>query len=111
MPQVPHKIPLSGGKRAAPDGEMAKWASARDGVVSRQELLALGFGRRAIESHLANGQLHVVHHGVYAVGHKALSRKGYPGPPYLPAGTRPYSATAPQPTSGPSPQLRVPSLK
>jgi hypothetical protein len=77
MRQVPHVFPVTEGKRAALDLEMAKWAGSRDGVASRQELLALGLGSGAIESHLANGQLHVIHQGVYAVGHKALSRKGY----------------------------------
>jgi very-short-patch-repair endonuclease len=76
MPQVPHKIPVSQGKRAALDLKMAEFAGARDGVMSRQELLELGFLSGAIESHLANRQLVPIHWGVYAVGHKALSRRG-----------------------------------
>jgi very-short-patch-repair endonuclease len=77
MPRVPHVLAPPGAKRTAPDRELAEWASERDGVASRKELLGLGFGRGAIRSHLANGQLHVIHHGVYAVGHRAISRRGY----------------------------------
>jgi very-short-patch-repair endonuclease len=45
-------------------------------VVSRGQLRALGFGRGAIERRLSVGRLHVVHRGVYAVGHRALRVEG-----------------------------------
>src|SRR5436305_5903841 len=55
---------------------VANLARRQDGVVGRDELLKLGFGRGAIQRRLAAGRLHVVHRGVYAVGHDAVSRRG-----------------------------------
>jgi very-short-patch-repair endonuclease len=40
-------------------------------VASRTQLLALGFGKHAIQSRLDRGLLHIVHRGVYHVGHTA----------------------------------------
>lgn len=37
---------------------------------------ALGVGRGAIDYRLRRGRLHLIHHGVYAVGHAALSQLG-----------------------------------
>jgi hypothetical protein len=44
-------------------------------VVARRQLLELGFSRSAIEHRLARGRLHLVMHGVYAVGWPALTRE------------------------------------
>jgi hypothetical protein len=44
-------------------------------MVTRRQLLALGFGRRSIEHRVARGRLFPVSLGVYAVGWPALSRK------------------------------------
>jgi very-short-patch-repair endonuclease len=44
-------------------------------VVARRQLLALGFSRRAIEHRVERGRLHVVAHGVYAVGWPKLTQK------------------------------------
>jgi very-short-patch-repair endonuclease len=54
------------------------WELARrqHGVVARRQLLALGFGKRAIEHRIERGRLHVVAHGVYAVGWPKLASKG-----------------------------------
>ena len=56
---------------------MANLAGIQDGVVPRKELVGQGLGRGAIDHRVATGNLHVIHHGVYAVGHRALSRRGY----------------------------------
>jgi predicted transcriptional regulator of viral defense system len=37
----------------------------------------MGLSNRAIDGRVAAGRLHVVHHGVYAVGHRRLTRKGH----------------------------------
>lgn len=51
-------------------------AAEQHGVVTRTQLLALGFSRRAIEHRLARGRLHRVHRGVYSVGRPELTRYG-----------------------------------
>jgi hypothetical protein len=58
------------------DRDVAELARRQHGVVSRQQLLAIGLGRRAIEERLARGRLHPIHRGVYAVGHLALTTEG-----------------------------------
>lgn len=50
-------------------------AARQRGIVTRRQLLALGFGRRSIEHRLARGRLFPVSLGVYAVGWPALDRR------------------------------------
>jgi hypothetical protein len=45
-------------------------------VVAAWQLLALGIGKGAIDYWLRCGRLHVIHRGVYAVGHPVLGDKG-----------------------------------
>ncbi|HEU4738194.1 MAG TPA: type IV toxin-antitoxin system AbiEi family antitoxin domain-containing protein [Solirubrobacterales bacterium] len=45
------------------------------GIVTRRQLLALGFSSRSIEHRRASGRLHLVTRGVYAVGWPALDRQ------------------------------------
>jgi very-short-patch-repair endonuclease len=50
-------------------------AARQHGIVTRRQLLALGFGRRSIEHRVARGRLFPVSLGVYAVGWPALDRR------------------------------------
>jgi very-short-patch-repair endonuclease len=45
-------------------------------VVSRAQLLGVGLGSKAIEGRIARRRLHRLHHGVYKVGYRRISRKG-----------------------------------
>jgi very-short-patch-repair endonuclease len=55
---------------------IANVAQGQHGVVARQQLLALGISEDRIKGRLRRGQLHLVHRGVYAVGHRLLSTDG-----------------------------------
>lgn len=50
--------------------------AAQHGAVGRSQLLAAGLSRRQIERRLQSGHLHLVHRGVYAVGHVLLASSG-----------------------------------
>jgi very-short-patch-repair endonuclease len=67
-----------GGFRAIadPDRVIAAIASRQHGVVSLHQLLAAGISQRMVEIRVQAGRLHRIHHGVYAVGHGALSNEG-----------------------------------
>lgn len=56
--------------------ELAEIAGRQHGVVTRRQLLSLGVGKDGIAHRLSVGRLHRVFSGVYAVGHRALSREG-----------------------------------
>jgi very-short-patch-repair endonuclease len=73
---VDHRI---GGKvsNLAADGVIADLAARQHGVVSRRQLLAAGMGSRAVERRIESGRLHPLHRGVYAVGHRAVSERGW----------------------------------
>ncbi|MGC1852729.1 MAG: type IV toxin-antitoxin system AbiEi family antitoxin domain-containing protein [Solirubrobacterales bacterium] len=53
------------------------WALAgkQHGIVTRRDLLDLGFSREAIDHRLTTGRLHLVTRGVYAVGWPGLTRE------------------------------------
>jgi very-short-patch-repair endonuclease len=51
-------------------------ARSQHGVVSRAQLARIELGRRAIDHRVSQGRLHVIHRGVYAVGHDALTQRG-----------------------------------
>jgi very-short-patch-repair endonuclease len=58
------------------DGEIAALAGRQHGVVARRQIAALGAGPGAIDRRLELGRLHLLHRGVYAVGHRVVSREG-----------------------------------
>jgi hypothetical protein len=58
------------------DEKIAALAGSQHGVIARTQLAALGIGRRAIGHRLRCGRLHPLHRGVYAVGHRVVSREG-----------------------------------
>jgi very-short-patch-repair endonuclease len=58
------------------DAAIAGLAARQHGVVTRTQLTALGLGRGAIDHRVAIRRLHLVHRGVFAVGHSVLSRPG-----------------------------------
>ncbi|MGH2955228.1 MAG: type IV toxin-antitoxin system AbiEi family antitoxin domain-containing protein [Solirubrobacterales bacterium] len=54
------------------------WAltARQHGVVTRSQLLGLGFSVKAVDHRIARGRLHPVHRGVYAVGRPELTTHG-----------------------------------
>lgn len=50
-------------------------AGRQHGVVTRQQLLDLGFSEDAVEHRLATGRLHPIYRGIYAVGWPELTRE------------------------------------
>jgi hypothetical protein len=56
--------------------EVGELATRQGGVISREQLLALGVTGRAIAYWLASGRLYRVFRGVYALGHMAITEKG-----------------------------------
>src|ERR687897_1537570 len=55
---------------------LAVLAAKQGGVVARRQLLALGFTKAEIDIRVTDGRLHVLHRGVYAVGHRAIGVAG-----------------------------------
>ncbi len=51
-------------------------AERQHGVITRSQLLSLGFSSKAIEHRIARGRLHRVWSGVYALGRPHISRRG-----------------------------------
>lgn len=58
------------------DRWIAELAGAQHGVVSRGQLVAAGWRGWLIDHRLDCGRLHVVHRGVYSVGHRVLMTEG-----------------------------------
>jgi hypothetical protein len=61
----------------SPDRAIRDRAGAQDGLVSRAQLLELGLSAKNIKYRLSIDRLNQVHQGVYAVGHSALTRRGW----------------------------------
>jgi very-short-patch-repair endonuclease len=58
------------------DRLIAELAERQHGVVARPQLLLAGVPDHVIEHRLILSRLHPIHHGVYAVGHRRLSKEG-----------------------------------
>jgi very-short-patch-repair endonuclease len=54
---------------------MAALAGRQFGLVGRGQLLALGFSEQEVQTRVVSRNLHILHAGVYAVGHTALRRE------------------------------------
>jgi putative AbiEi antitoxin of type IV toxin-antitoxin system len=77
-PNLLHGIPAKRWERPpGADALIAQLAERQHGVVARRQLLDLGLGRGAISERLACKRLHRVHRGVYAVGHRVISQRGW----------------------------------
>jgi hypothetical protein len=70
--------PVIGGewRNGGIDWVIARLAGRQHGLVARAQLLAVGALPRAIDHRVERGRLHLVHRGVYAVGHRVLSPAG-----------------------------------
>jgi very-short-patch-repair endonuclease/predicted transcriptional regulator of viral defense system len=60
----------------APDAEIASLAVRQHGVVTRSQLLELGLSDAAVGRRMKLGRLHLLHRGVFAVGHRVLTVEG-----------------------------------
>jgi very-short-patch-repair endonuclease len=58
------------------DVELAELARRQHGVVALRQLVALGLTRQAVSKRMHAGRLHRIFRGVYAVGHRRLTRRG-----------------------------------
>src|SRR5829696_2780279 len=64
------------GGEVVPDVVVAEIAGRQSGVVSRKQLIVAGLTHRQIDRRIESGRLHVIHRGVYAVGHRVLGALG-----------------------------------
>ncbi len=64
-------------KRRRSGPEIARIASRQHGVVSTEQLMAVGLTRHQISYSVSVGRLHRLYRGVYAVGHRRLTRDGH----------------------------------
>lgn len=59
-----------------PQLELARLAEAQHGVVSHSQLRRLGFSGTSVERARTVGRIHLIHRGVYAVGHAGITPHG-----------------------------------
>jgi Protein of unknown function (DUF559)/Transcriptional regulator, AbiEi antitoxin len=64
-------------KNSPPPTVVAELARQQHGVVARWQLRELGFGEGLVEYWIRTGRLHRLFRGVYAVGHRALPKRGW----------------------------------
>jgi hypothetical protein len=58
------------------DRAIAALAGRQGGVVARRQLVALGLSASGVDRRLRAGRLHLVHRGVYCVGHRVVGVVG-----------------------------------
>jgi hypothetical protein len=58
------------------DHEIAAVADRQGGVIARAQLTALGLSASAIDRRVGGGRLHLLHRGVYSVGHRVVGVTG-----------------------------------
>ena len=58
------------------DRPLSELARRQHGVVARWQLLGRGMSKEEIDWRIRTGRLHPLHAGVYAVGHRLVSRQG-----------------------------------
>jgi hypothetical protein len=63
--------------RSSPDTETAAIAGRQGGVVGRAQLLDVGLSAGGIGRRVHVGRLHIIHRGVYAVGHRVIGALGW----------------------------------
>jgi very-short-patch-repair endonuclease len=98
------------------------WTLARNqhGVITRAQLLSLGWSSKAIEHRASRGRLHAIHRGVYAVGRPELTDHGWWKAAVLSCGpdavlshrsaARLWGVIGERATAGPESRLGGPSL-
>jgi very-short-patch-repair endonuclease len=60
----------------SPEIALARIAANQHGVVSLEQVLAVGLSPEGVSRRVSAGRLHRIHRGVYAVGHSHLSFEG-----------------------------------
>jgi hypothetical protein len=58
------------------EARLARIAERQHGVVTREQLAAVGIDKSGVTRRVQAGRLHRLHRGVYAVGHRSLSWRG-----------------------------------
>jgi very-short-patch-repair endonuclease len=59
------------------DWRIEAYAAKQHGIVTTRQLLSAGLSSASISERCRAGRLHRVHRGVYAVGHRAISREAH----------------------------------
>lgn len=67
---------MVGSSHSARSAAAWRLARAQHGVLTRSDLLGLGFGTRSIEHRVQSGRLHPIARGLYAVGRPELTPHG-----------------------------------
>jgi very-short-patch-repair endonuclease/predicted transcriptional regulator of viral defense system len=77
VPRTTAVLPTIPGKsQSTAEHEVAALAARQHGVVTRSQLASLGLSDAAIDHRIARAGLHRIHRGVFAVGHRAITREG-----------------------------------